>query len=166
MQAQIDTAFSKLNDSIFARQLQWFEGRNSAVREYYGSEERKAVMDAWSTRTRKDNEEVRANDKAKLENMAGGKAWLNAIWANPSEEDRKTFVQKNVKASIAKRDTQIIKALEKVGVTSIPDFELVEVSDGLEGTFYVADKKVSIRTIVAGGYNIQCLHNRTLVKVA
>lgn len=72
---------------------------------------------------------------------------------------------KNSDAQIAKRDAAIIKALNKAGIHELPEFELIECSDGYEGSFNVAGRVVSIRTILAGGYNIQRLHQRTLVKV-
>lgn len=165
MQTQIDNAFAELNAKILERQLAWFEGRNELVRTYYASEERKAALGEWSKQTRKENEAARKADTAKLESLAGGKTWLAAIWSNPKPEQRAEFVAKNVKGLIARRDAQIIKALTKEGITALPEFNLVETSDGLEGLFVVAGKRVSIRTILAGGYNIQCLHQRTLVKI-
>ena len=58
-----------------------------------------------------------------------------------------------------------MNALRKKEVTEIPEFKLVEYSNGVEGFFDVAGHKVHIRTILAGGYNIQCLHARTLVNI-
>jgi hypothetical protein len=75
-------------------------------------------------------------------------------------------MEKNTLALIAKRNAQIIKALTKAGVTQLPAFELVQSSDGYEGLFSVGVHWVTIRTILAGGYNIQRLHQRTLVKVS
>lgn len=166
MQDQINRAFAALNAKLLERQLAWFEGRNEAVRAYYASEERKAALGNWAKQTRKESEDIHKADKEKLENLAGGKTWLSAIWGCSNQEQRAELITKNVAGLIARRDAQIIKALTAKGITSIPEFDLVEMSDGCEGTFFVAGHKVTIRTILAGGYNIQCLHQRTLVKVS
>ena len=165
MQEQINNAFAQLNAKLHTRQREWFEARHAAVFAYYKSDERKVTLDALRRTPRREAEAVRNEDTAKLESLAGGKTWLAAVWANPQPEHRDAFIKKNVDQIIARRDAQIIKALNKIEVTEIPEFELVEVSDGVEGTFVVAGHTVNIRTILAGGYNIQCLHTRTLVKV-
>ena len=74
-------------------------------------------------------------------------------------------IQKQTQAKIDRRNAQIMNALRKKEVTEIPEFKLVEYSNGVEGFFDVAGHKVHIRTILAGGYNIQCLHARTLVNI-
>jgi hypothetical protein len=94
----------------------------------------------------------------------GGKSMMNLI-ADRGLEQGLLNMRKNTEALISKRNNQIISALTKKGVTEIPEFELKSVSDGYEGVFTIGEHRVEIRTILAGGYNIQRIHQRTLVKV-
>lgn len=94
----------------------------------------------------------------------GSQAMMNII-KHRSMQDSLDMAYKNVQGKIDRRNAQITNALKKKEVTEIPEFELVEYSNGLEGFFDVAGHKVHIRTILAGGYNIQCLHARTLINI-
>lgn len=143
MQAALDTAFAELNAAMLARQLDWAKGRKEA-------------MNALTGHQKLTERKIAAAGSKQWYNVLNGRSWDMIV----------PLVEKNVAALIAKRDAQIIKALAKKGITEIPEFELAHMSDGYEGTFYVAGHTVTIRTILAGGYNIQCLHQRTLVKVA
>jgi hypothetical protein len=77
---------------------------------------------------------------------------------------------KDAKAVIQARNTKMARKLEQSEITKIIDNNIEVNSDGFNGTFQVETNKgrkwVRIHTIIAGGYNIQALHYRTLVKVA
>ena len=74
-------------------------------------------------------------------------------------------VKKNVTNIINKRDKKVVDALIKNGVNDIPDFKVNHRGDGYHGFFDVGGHKVTINTVLAGGHNVQCLHQRTTVKV-
>jgi len=163
MQIQIDKAFTSLNtkmiedDQAFAKRL--IEGKRTFVEaaraEYKSGKEGRAK---WVT------------DYGYFDHMGAVLTHFGskAMWNLLDERGLKgglEMMKKNTLALIARRDAQIIKALRKVGVSEIPEFELSECSNGYEGSFNVAGNRVSINTILAGGYNIQRLHTRTLVKV-
>ena len=103
-------------------------------------------------------------------------AEINARMISSDQEWAKSKTEglKNTMAKIAKRDAQIIDALEKAGINEIPEFTLSQShrSNGVEGSFDVDDHTVTImvdqfkiRTILAGGHSTPRLHARTFVKI-
>lgn len=146
-QDTLNKAFAELNEEMLDRQTAWVLRRKEALNEY-----------------RKGKSSPRAWCYDEMFEIAGGKGWYGVITEH-GEKGMMEYVVKNVAATIAKRDARIIAALDKKGVDTIPAFELTHISDGVEGVFKVAGHVVTIRTILAGGYNIQCLHQRTTVKV-
>lgn len=151
---QIKTAFTKLDAKMLERQTVWALGRRIAILECRENGEHRYTS----------NSGYSFLNYQKLYDIAGGAKWYNAIFP-ASVETVKKFVIKNIEATISKRNARIVAALNKKGIFEIPEFTLNHSSDGYEGSFNVAGHVVSITTILAGGHSIQCLHQRTLIKV-
>jgi hypothetical protein len=149
IQCALTHSFANLNADMFSRQLDWAYKRHAAVT---------ALIEELSPKRRKMGEWAYY---AAVFATAGGKTWYNLLTSGGVLKN----VTKNVDAIIKNRDAKIIAALKKVGVTEIAPFDLVHTGDGFEGTFDIDGHRVTIKTILAGGYNIQCLHQRTTVKV-
>lgn len=94
----------------------------------------------------------------------GSKA-MYALLSGRGREGALEKITEVAKGKIEKRNHKIIKALNKKGINEIDDFELTHFSDGYEGIFFVDGHEVVIKTFLAGGHNVQCLHIRTTVKV-
>ena len=73
---------------------------------------------------------------------------------------------KETKQKHEKRNYKIAEKLIKAGVTNIDaiNFE-IEYGNDFTGSWIIDGHKVTIKVIFAGGYNIQCLHNRVLCNV-
>lgn len=77
-----------------------------------------------------------------------------------TEEQIKTDVERDVEYSIIELMNRVT---EKVG--KVTDASNLHYKNGVINGFIVGEKgKVRVETILAGGYNIQCLHIRTLLK--
>jgi hypothetical protein len=169
MQDQINKAFAALNQRLHTSHQEFAIHKLDGVKVFISNA--KAEYEDGSNQFREVNWRGCSNFNHHLANLAwfGSASMMNLLYER-GRVGALEAMAKNTDRVIAKRDANIIKALEKKGVTSIPDFELIdfeliECSDGFEGEFHVDGHIVTIRTILAGGYNIQCLHQRTLIKV-
>lgn len=81
----------------------------------------------------------------------------------------KSVLLRKTKATIKARNANIANKLIKAEITQVLSSVFTRTSDGFNGIFKVETNKgpkvVTVDTIYAGGYNIQCFHIRVLVKV-
>ncbi|NVK56641.1 MAG: hypothetical protein HWE26_13605 [Alteromonadaceae bacterium] len=156
MQEQINAAFAAIDARAHANAREFFFNKIDTCRA--------AVEAARAEHFANGGKAFRFDYTAAAFEHFGSRAAHDLVMGR-SRDDAAERIEKHVEQKIAKRNAQIIKALTKAGIEEIPAFELVEISDGFEGVFYVGVARVTIRTILAGGYNIQRLHNRTVVNI-
>lgn len=128
-------------------------------------EKREAIKKWWQNQTTLQG----SANWGDLHRIAGGKTLAEKLYGINSDMTVQMAI-KDAQGVIKARNAKMAKKLEQSEITNIVDNNIEVNSDGFNGTFQVDTNKgrkwVRIHTIIAGGYNIQALHYRTLVKVA
>jgi len=154
--AELEVAFAELDAQYVEGMKKKYEDAVLKVREVEGNR-----FGEFKT------EDGRIDYKKRYE-YVGGKSLYMAVWGR-SIEDAIEVGRKDAESVIKSRNVKIAKKLVAAEITEVTDYQFARTSDGFHGTFAVETsrgaKVVNIETILAGGYNIQCLHYRTLVKI-
>lgn len=149
---QLAPMFAEQDARIEARDVAWALDRVAALTAFRHSDEAKAMTSTARYQ--------------RMFEIAGGKTYYQ-MWQGCNEEMIREVMIKNARAVAAKRNAKIAAKLVKAEITQIVDACVAYCRDGFNGTFKInGDRIVTVESILAGGYNIQRLHQRVLVKIS
>lgn len=152
--SKLEEVFAPFDAKVLEETQVWATERKAAIGEFYANNSQRE-MGVWAYYDA-------------LHRISGGKTWFNVLSPRNARQIAE-FVVHNCKATADKRNANIAKKLVAAGVTEVVSSDFANTKDGFNGTFVVntnaGRKVVTVNTIFAGGYNIQCAHLRVLTKV-
>jgi len=99
---------------------------------------------------------------------AGGKGWMELL-RGCSDGMIAEQLAKSEGAKAEARNAKLAAKLAKIEISNVAALESCRTHDGFNGRWSVetdkGTKHVFLNVILAGGYNIQCLHHRVLANI-
>jgi len=151
----LETFFAEQDAKIADDDVRWALERRNALNEFRNSEEYAELRKggAWG------------GMYPRMFGICGGKTWY-AVFTQNSTAGIEELMRKAAAATAGKRTAKIATKLAKAGVEQIESAGVAYTKDGFQGVYIVnGNRRVTIDVILAGGYNIQRLHQRVLCNV-
>ncbi|ASD51957.1 hypothetical protein KNT64_gp005 [Pseudomonas phage PspYZU05] len=151
---KIEELLKQFDDRLLDDTISWAFQRKEALSAFRASPEFKALKSV-----------ARYEECFRI---CGGKTWFNIIDGR-APKDITGIITRSLNTKAEKRNYKIVEKLVSAGVSELIEADVIFHNDGFNGLYVcktdTGDKYLTISTIFAGGYNIQCGHLRVLTKI-